>query len=102
MQTERDTHTETETFLQEETHTPESKIRTHTEGKNLKQGERDPHFHTERDTQTLRERHTLRQKPSSRKRHTLLRARYAHTLRERNLNKESETHTYTLRETHKH
>ena len=65
-----DTHTETDTFLQEETHTPESKIRTHTEGKNLKQGERDPHFNTERDTQTLRERHTLRDKSTCRDRDT--------------------------------
>ena len=59
--------------------------------------------HRQRHTETckLRGTHTLRQKPSSRKRHTLLRARYAHTLRERILNKESETHTFTLRETHK-
>ena len=48
-----DTHTETDTLIQEETHTPESKI-------------------------------------------------YTHTLGQRNLNKERETHTHTLRETHKH
>ena len=30
MQTERDTHTERDTLLQEETHTPESITHTHT------------------------------------------------------------------------
>ena len=54
-----------------------------------------------RDRQT-RGTHTLRETPSSRKRHTLLRARHTHTQRERNLNQESETQTHTLRETHKH
>jgi len=34
------------------------------------------------------------------KRHTLLRARDIPTLRERNLNKEYETHTHTERDTH--
>ena len=59
-------------------------------------------WHTQRHTETckLRETHTLREKPSSRKRHTLRRARYTHTLRERNLNTESETHIHTLRDTH--
>ena len=52
-------------------------------------GRLDKHTHTEGDT-LIREGHTLR------------RARYTHTLRQRNLNKESETHTHTLRETHKH
>ena len=62
---------------------------------------------THRDRLT-RGTHTLRETASSRKRHTLLRARHTHThththtLRERNLNKESESHTHTLRETHKH
>ena len=60
-----------------------------------------------RDTHTDRQSigtHTLRETHSSRKRHTLLKARYiyTHTVRQRNLNKESETHTHTLRETHKH
>ena len=58
---------------------------------------------THRDRQT-RGTHTLRETASSRKRHTLLRARHTHThtLRERNLNKESETHIHTWRDTHKH
>jgi len=30
MQTERDTHTERDTLIQEETHTPESELYTHT------------------------------------------------------------------------
>ena len=53
MQTERDTHTERDTLIKEETHKPKREI-------------------------------------------------YTHTLRERNVNKESETHTHTQRETHKH
>ena len=46
----------------------------------------------------------MRETPSSRKRHTLLRARntYTHTVRKRNVNKDSEAHTHTLSETHKH
>ena len=64
---------------------------------------------THRDRQT-RGTHTLRDSPSSRKRHTLLRAgeilyththTHTHTLSQTILNKESETHTHTLRETHK-
>ena len=47
------------------------------------------HRQRQTDTGRLRGTHTLRETPSSRKRHTLLRERYTHTLRERNLNKES-------------
>ena len=65
--------------------------------------------HRQRHTEIckLRRTHTLRETPSSRKRHTILSVRYTytHTLRERNVNKESETHTerdtQTLRERHK-
>ena len=58
---------------------------------------------THAETCKLRGTHTLRETPSSRKRHTLLRARHTHThthtrtLRERNINKESEAHIHTLR-----
>ena len=56
----KDTHTERETLIQEEKHTPESytHTHTHTEGEKYKQGEQDKHSQTERDTQTLRETHT--------------------------------------------
>ena len=62
---------------------------------------------THRDRLT-RGTHTLRETASSRKRHTLLRARHTHThththtIRERNLNTESETQPHTERETQKH
>ena len=36
MQTERDTHTERDTLLQEETHTPESKTHTHTHSEGIR------------------------------------------------------------------
>ena len=46
----------------------------------------------------------LRETPTSRKRNTLLRAihTHTHTLRERNINKESKINIHKLRETHKH
>ena len=47
-------------------------------------------MHTERDTLLKEETHT----PES--------EIYTHTLRERNLNKESETHIHTWRDTYKH
>ena len=52
----------------------------------------------ETDTETCKVSATLtvRETSSSRNWHALLRASYTHTLRERNLNKESETHTHTL------
>ena len=51
MQTERDTHTERDTLLQEETHTPEGKTHTHThsEGRNV-YNECEAHTHTLRET----------------------------------------------------
>ena len=64
--------------------------------------ERHRHRHTE--TCKLRGTHTLRQTPSSKKGHTLLRLKYAHThtLRQRNVNNRNEPHTHTLRETYMH
>ena len=61
------------------------------------------HGETHTETCKLRGINTLREIPSSRKRHTLLRARHkhththTHTLRERNVNKDSEAHIHTLR-----
>ena len=59
--------------------------KTHTERETKVHGE----THTERCK--YRGTHTLRETPSSRKRHTLLTARHTHThtLREKNINKES-------------
>ena len=64
---------------------------------------------THRDRQT-RGTHTLRETPSSRKRHTLLRARHTHTHTEGEKLKQGELDTYshterdtqTLRERHTH
>ena len=46
------THTLRDTLFQEETHNPESKTHTHTEGEKCKHRERDTHSHSERDTHT--------------------------------------------------
>ena len=56
-----DTHTQRYSLIQEETHTPEREIYTHTLRENNKLGERNIRSHTGRDTQTLSERHTLRE-----------------------------------------
>jgi len=60
MQTERDTHTERDTLLQEEKHTPESKTHTHTHTHTLRERnvykECEAHIHTLRETHKHTER----------------------------------------------
>ena len=62
--------------------------------------ERHRHRHTE--IFKLRGTNTLREAPSSKKGDTLLRLKYTHTLRQKNVINRNEPHTHTLGETYMH
>ena len=57
MQTEKDTHTERDTLIKEETHNPESEIYIHTHTLRERNVNKESETHTEKDTH-MRKTHT--------------------------------------------
>ena len=101
MQTEKDTHTERDTLIKEETHNPESEIYIHTHTLRERNVNKESETHTERDTQTLRERHIqLIGRDTHIKQHTQTLQKRATTLRQ--THNETETHTWRMRHPERH